>query len=109
MSTVKVSKKRVALLIRDAAAVLDKYGWVQWGLGDRVAGFCLIGALIEADGCGLFCSSTAPLFAAAKRSLFNRLNGRCLSAFNDDAVRIKSDVTRLLRRTARELEHGGEL
>lgn len=91
-----MTKRQAAKLMREAAKLLDAHGWRKGKYGDCEEGFCLVGALNKA---GITLGVIRPsLWALFNMSPFN---------WNDAPGRTKEEVTGLLRRRARELEHGG--
>jgi hypothetical protein len=89
---------RTAVVLDRAALVLEEFGWIKGRAGNRISGFCAIGAIQH-----------------ARRELHNQLGGYEYSSsmvdavtdgdnivhFNDNVATRKRDVQRKLRRAAR--------
>lgn len=104
----KITKRSVAKFLREAARTLDVFGWIQGRAGNYAVGFCAIGALCDVGNNPKipYCQSHAE---RALRSRIPKMYAgiSSIADWNDSHGRTKSQVTSLLRKTARELEHGG--
>ncbi len=108
--TGKVTKRAVADHLRKAAAIIDKYGWVQGRSGSEEEGFCATGSLWHQYSILKKNKQAALPSAGAAANAAEVVVGECcLPGWNDRQGRTKEEVTSLFRRTARALEHGMEL
>lgn len=109
----KIVKRQVAKVLREAAKTIDKYGLHKGWFGSEEMGFCAIGSIsyaahgrsthVTADGIDFYAREA---FRKRLDAAYGRLG---ISRFNDEDSTTKDDIAGLMRRTARELEHGGEL
>jgi hypothetical protein len=98
-----VTKRQIATTLRQSAKLIDDRGWLQGRNGNRESGFCAIGALNEAvrGHCDQWW-----LYVSARKALSACTGTRGVMNFNDTPGRTKEEVTKLIRSTARALEHG---
>ena len=98
-----VSKRKSASILRKAANIIEVRGWCQgeYSINGKV---CAIGALNTASGKGPWDQSANNSRAlSAAQSL---IGNQPLDEWNDNSVRTKDDVQKLLRQAAKALEHG---
>lgn len=80
-------------VLREAAKVIEKYGWHQNDYGNESQGFCAIGAL----------SKAGPLadIDTAIRALQKHVRRLSIADWNDKPGRTKEEVLKALRGAAR--------
>ena len=100
-ATKKPSKRAVAKLLRGGASRIEKFGWRKGTFGNEHTGFCALGSIKYGK------SAESDVAARAMRQVL-RSEGLAdyVATFNDSVANDKSEVTALMRRTARALEHG---
>ena len=104
------NKRTAAQVLRNAANLIDEFGWIQGNAGNREVGFCAIGALSEVcvgDNYGL--AKAAVVLANDLDSHSRDHDGQAIVEFNDGVAMSLRDVTSAFRVAARALEHGLEV
>ena len=88
-------------LRQEALALIDEYGWVQKHSGDRITGFCLLGALQEAASPALdeaaYQESVAELATELTGlELEDGFHARHVVTYNDSRGRTLAEIRELL-------------
>lgn len=102
MSEVQVETRpaTAATMLLRAAEILEEYGWIQGCLGSREEGFCMLGAIKEAD---TQLVSANPLWSRALRDVGVPCEA---GKWNDEDGRTKEEVVGRLRLAAALIEEG---
>lgn len=119
----RISKRKLAGLLRNGAKLIEEHGWVKNTYGDESIGFCIIGSVRHQfnsvddytkydDGMSFrhVKSSVNSVFKPPGQSISDDADVfDVVTYFNDNIAEKKEDVTRYMRTAARKLEHGGVL
>lgn len=101
----KPSKRKAAKLLRIGAKNIETYGWVKGRFGSSTSGgYCALGSFGFGRG-----NSEGFTFSdqwLAECALAETVPGGDVVDFNDRMATTKEEVTKLMRKTARLLEHG---
>lgn len=111
-----MSKRKVASVLRSAANLIQRYGLAVGAYENSLTGFCTVGAVgkVVADDPSYVCNPLkSSLYNDVEMAIRSRIPqsnyGDVLDIFNWSDQTTAKDVIGLLRKTARDLEHGGKI
>ena len=112
IDTNKLTKRNAAVVLRRAAALIEKRGWNQGDYQNDNGCLCALGAIRVA--CGINASEWLeldehPLLWSVYNTLRSDLGGRSIDSWNDSKFTSKDDVVSGMRRSAAKLDHGRKL
>jgi hypothetical protein len=94
------------IIMRDAAAAIRTYGWLQGNIGNSAEGFCILGAIsyVHQDGNIIHRCAVLDALRNKVQTYLGRPETIPLSVWNDAPGRTANDVLMLLDGCALELE-----
>ncbi len=100
MKTIRPSARQAATILRNAAKVIETYGWRRGVMGNKKLGFCALGSIDHVQ----------PVYnksrSLAEKALRTIIGVSSIADWNDAFASGAKEVTSAMLKVARELEHG---